>query len=412
MKKILTLFVAITIISIAFAGGDKHSSRTGIADHSVPGEGVPTIYSLVTFEDNMNAFNTPAGLQARGWVWINQDGGGTSSIFTGNTTVFTAFEGPDSGYAGQNYQGANGFLIDQWLISPPITVFAQDTLSFYYRTTTAGTTVWDDSIYVRISPTGGATIPDFTINFGRTKVPHTWTRVKHVFPANGTVRFAFQYNIFNGGTSGNYSDYWGLDLVQVIAGPNYVPVELASFNASVTVNDVTLNWATASETNNKGFEIERSFNGNAYTVIGYKEGKGTTTHSQLYTFTDKGLSAGKYSYRLRQVDFDGTFEYSKAVEVLVTTPLTYSMNQNFPNPFNPTTNISFNLAVDSKVSLKVFNILGQEVVTLVNAALVAGSHSVEFSGKGLQSGVYFAKIEANGIDGKSFSSVKKMILNK
>jgi hypothetical protein len=409
MKKILTLFVAITIISIAFAGEDKHSSRTGTANPSVPGEGVPTIYSLVTFEDNMNAFNTPEGLQARGWVWINQDGGGTSSIFTGNPTVFTAFEGPDSGYAGQNFNGANGFLIDQWLISPPVTVFSLDTLSFYYRGTGSQ---WDDSIYVKVSPTGGAQIANFTVNYGRTKVPGTWTRMKYVFQTAGTVRFAFHYNIFSGGTSGNYSDYWGLDLVQVIAGPNYVPVELASFNASVSVNDVTLNWSTASETNNKGFEIERCFNGGAYTVVGYKEGKGTTTHSQVYSFTDKGLSSGKYAYRLKQVDFDGTSEYSKIVEVDVTTPLTFSMGQNFPNPFNPTTNIKFNLAVDSKVSLKVFNILGQEVVTLVKGNLAAGSHSVEFSAKGLQSGVYFAKIEANGIDGQSFSSVKKMILNK
>lgn len=191
-----------------------------------------------------------------------------------------------------------------------------------------------------------------------------------------------------------------------------VPVELTSFVAYVIGDQVELNWTTATELNNKGFEVQRSMSDDQFLTVGFVNGHGTTAQTQSYSFMDKNTVPGRYSYRLKQVDFDGTFEYSNIVEADVTTPLTFSMGQNFPNPFNPTTNIKFNLAVDSKVSLKVFNILGQEVVTLVKGNLSAGSHSVEFNAKGFQSGVYFAKIEANGIDGQSFSSVKKMILNK
>jgi len=197
-----------------------------------------------------------------------------------------------------------------------------------------------------------------------------------------------------------------------ISVTNIVPVELTSFVATTGSNSVTLNWSTATETNNKGFEIERSFNGSEFKVIGYKEGNGTTTQVNNYSFVDQNLSAGNYSYRLRQIDYDGTFEYSKVVESSIIAPATFAMEQNYPNPFNPTTNIKFSLAVDSKVTLKVFNILGQEVATLINNTMAAGFHSVKFDAKGFQSGIYLAKIEANGIDGKNFSSVKKMVLAK
>jgi hypothetical protein len=204
--------------------------------------------------------------------------------------------------------------------------------------------------------------------------------------------------------------WWAIDNFKVCAS-NPIPVELTSFVASVTGSNVTLNWSTATETNNQGFEIQRS-NGGEYQVVGYVAGHGTTVEPQSYSFTDQNVGAGKYQYRLRQIDYDGKYEYSSVVEVEVLGPKEFSLAQNYPNPFNPTTAIDFNLAVDSKVTLKVFDVLGQEIITLVNGNLSAGSHKVSFDASSLNSGVYLYRIDATGIDGKTFSAVKKMILNK
>ncbi|MBS4033601.1 MAG: T9SS type A sorting domain-containing protein [Ignavibacterium sp.] len=190
-----------------------------------------------------------------------------------------------------------------------------------------------------------------------------------------------------------------------------IPVELTSFTAAAVNDKVTLNWSTATETNNQGFFVERS-NGNEFASVGFVDGKGTTTEVQNYSFTDAGIAAGSYTYRLKQVDFDGTFEYSSTIEVEVLAPREFALNQNFPNPFNPSTMISFSLLVDAKVSLKVFDILGQEVMTIVNNNLSAGAHEYTFDASNFNSGVYFYRIEATGVDGQNFTSVKKMILTK
>jgi hypothetical protein len=191
-----------------------------------------------------------------------------------------------------------------------------------------------------------------------------------------------------------------------------VPVELTSFAASINENDVTLNWSTATETNNMGFEVQRSSDGNEFANVGFVEGNGTTTEIQNYTFTDNNLEVGVYSYRLRQIDFDGTSELSDVVETEVLAPDVFSLAQNYPNPFNPSTMISFSLAVDSKVSLTVFDVLGQEVVNLVNGNLGAGTHEIDFNASNLNSGVYFYRVNATGVDGTNFTSVKKMMLTK
>jgi hypothetical protein len=190
-----------------------------------------------------------------------------------------------------------------------------------------------------------------------------------------------------------------------------IPVELTSFTASVNENDVTLNWSTATETNNQGFQVERS-SGGEFENIGFVEGYGTTTEIQTYSYTDKNVEVGTYSYRLKQIDFDGTFEYSDVVEVDLLTPKTFALSQNYPNPFNPSTIVEFSLATDSRVSLKVFDVLGQEVMTVVNSSLVAGVHTVDIDASLLNSGVYFYQIEANGVDGTKFVDVKKMMLTK
>ncbi len=205
--------------------------------------------------------------------------------------------------------------------------------------------------------------------------------------------------------------WWVVDNV-VVKGSNPIPVELTSFIASANGNDVTLNWSTATETNNKGFEVQRKVAGGEFNSIAFIQGKGTTTQTQNYSYSDIGLTPGAYSFRLKQVDFDGTTEYSEVVEVEISAPAAFELAQNYPNPFNPSTAINFSLAVDSKVSLKVFNILGQEVTTLLSKIMNAGSHKVNFDASSLNSGVYLYKIEAQGIDGTNFSSIKKMVLTK
>jgi len=190
-----------------------------------------------------------------------------------------------------------------------------------------------------------------------------------------------------------------------------IPVELTSFSASSVGTDVHLNWVTASEVNNHGFEIQRN-SGSGFATVAFVQGNGTTTEVKNYSFIDKNLTAGNYSYRLKQLDYNGMYEYSSNVEVDVTGLTDFVLIQNYPNPFNPTTMISFNLVVDSKVTLKIYNLLGQEVSTLLNQNLTAGLHEVNFDATGLNSGIYFYQLEALGIDGKTFSSVKKMILSK
>lgn len=204
--------------------------------------------------------------------------------------------------------------------------------------------------------------------------------------------------------------WWTIDNVKV-TGSGLVPVELVSFAATTNNSDVTLNWSTATELNNSGFQIERS-NGSAYEVVGFVAGHGTTTEVRNYNFVDQNVASGTYSYRLKQVDFDGTFEYSNAIEVEVLGVKEFALGQNYPNPFNPSTTINFSLAVDSKVSLKIFDVLGQEVATLLNGQMAAGNQKVSFDASSLNSGVYFYRIDASGVDGQKFSSVKKMILTK
>lgn len=192
----------------------------------------------------------------------------------------------------------------------------------------------------------------------------------------------------------------------------FLPVELSAFTYSVNKNNVLLNWTTASETNNQGFDIERSSAGSdEWTKAGFIPGNGTVTDPKDYTFSDKP-NTGHYKYRIRQFDYNGSQKYyNLSGEVVVGLPASYAVSQNYPNPFNPSTKIDFELPYDSKVSIILYDISGREISKLVNEQITAGYHNVEFNGSNLSSGMYFYRINADG-NGQNFVSTKKMVLIK
>jgi hypothetical protein len=180
------------------------------------------------------------------------------------------------------------------------------------------------------------------------------------------------------------------------------PVELTSFSAIVIANNVELSWITATELNNYGFELFR--NGNK---IAFIEGRGTTAEKQKYFYSDNYLQPGIYNYRLEQVDFDGTRSMLSEITIVLTLPEIFNLSQNYPNPFNPSTVISYQLPISGSVTLKVYDLLGREVVTLVNEEKPAGSYEVSFNASQLSSGVYLYRLSSG-----SFIETKKMTIIK
>jgi len=192
-----------------------------------------------------------------------------------------------------------------------------------------------------------------------------------------------------------------------------LPVELASFNYSVTGREVHLKWATATETDNFGFEIERKFGKEAWRKSGFVQGAGTTLQPQLYTFVDRELAPGDYQYRLKQIDTDGKFDYSQTLNVTVGGPVTQRLAQNYPNPFNPTTNISYAIEEDGFVQLNIHNVLGHLVRSLVAENQVAGEYAFAWDGRddagaSVAGGTYFYALKV----GDKIIARKKMILLK
>jgi len=241
-----------------------------------------------------------------------------------------------------------------------------------------------------------------------------------VFVPNGAEICADQITVNSGGS------YTTEVLSGTCAGANVsgdgmisLPVELTSFTANVSGNNVLLEWVTATEVDNYGFEIEKqivskSASGGAvdnWQRIGFVEGHGNSNSPKQYSYTDKNpLGGSVFLYRLKQIDNDGSYEYSDEIEVEII-PVEFALYQNYPNPFNPTTKIRYQLPRESKVIIKLYDILGAEVITLLNEKKEAGVYEVEFSAIGgaahLTSGTYIYRIIADG-----FIDTKKMILIK
>lgn len=197
-----------------------------------------------------------------------------------------------------------------------------------------------------------------------------------------------------------------------------IPVELSALSISQSGSKVSLNWATATETNNKGFEIQRKLvvknNAEDFKTIGFVSGKGTTADKQYYSFSDdvKNVNADKIIYRLKQLDFDGTFSYSSEVFGSSTVVGSFELSQNYPNPFNPATLIQYSIPSASRVELRIYDALGREVKTLVSGMQDAGTYKVSFDASNLASGLYTYRITASGSSNEVFMQSKKMMLIK
>jgi hypothetical protein len=346
---------------------------SGIGDWTITNEGGTCVWQQLTTTSNV--YTLPATAQG------NIMGADADLCGSGTTLLSTARLTNALNFAAQNYFYIEIKFDNDWRIIDAA-----------------------DEAHVELSTNGGSTWTSVWSRIGVDQRNSTEVIDVTSYAGQSSVQVRFRT------VQPGWDWWWAVDNL-CITGHWIVPVELTSFTAAAVGNNVNLNWTTATETNNQGFHIERS-NGGEFTSVGFVAGHGTTTEIQNYSFVDRNVEVGSYSYRLKQVDYDGTFEYSDVVEIEIATPVEYSLDQNYPNPFNPSTKISFRLASDSKVSLKVFDVLGQEVMTLVNNELMAGVHNVDFDASGLNSGVYFYKIEASGNNGVQFSDVKKMILTK
>ncbi len=224
--------------------------------------------------------------------------------------------------------------------------------------------------------------------------------------ANGTGDVAYMFNSDNTITVFVLSSNNGFGAYKLL---NIVPVELTSFTATATGNNVNVSWTTATETNSSEFVIERKASNGSWQSAGSVKAAGTTTSAVSYSFTDKNVQSGKYSYRLKQIDLDGTTATFDAIEVEVGVPNAFDLSQNYPNPFNPSTRVNFSLPTAANITLELFDISGQKVATILSGMYNAGYHTADIDAQKLQlsSGIYIYKLSAG-----KFTSTKKMMLMK
>lgn len=244
------------------------------------------------------------------------------------------------------------------------------------------------NLYMAVGSNGSSWYSSDGVNWTALSTGTTQT----LFGIDATANYAWACG--NGGTILRFS------------GPP-LPVELTSFTATLEKEGVRLAWTTASELNNHGFEIQRSADKSNFTTIGFVKGQGSSTQIQNYSFIDRNAFEGKYFYRLKQIDFNGLYNFSDVIEVDVRSIDNFALEQNYPNPFNPSTLIGYVLKEKSSVRLSVHNIIGEELAVLVNEDQEKGYHSVNFNASNLPSGVYLYKLQAG-----DFTAMKKMILMK
>jgi len=367
---------------------------------------------------NLVTMPTPLGDE---WTWLGE----SRFAVSGNTIWFCTnkgrvFKSTDKGYTWNIILSESQYY--DWRPSiafqnSQIGIYAQNmggnATDHIVRKTTDGGISWDtlsNPILENLSPSCIQHIPGTTSTYilvaGRVPIMkgtaitydagETWTLLDTV--GCFLVNFASY--------STGWGSQWGTNVVYKYVGPP-LPVELTSFTATSNGKEVILSWSTATELNNLGFEIQRSTEGNEFFTVGFVNGHGTTTEQQNYSFADKNLNNGKYYYRLKQVDFNGSFEYSDVVEVEWRAFNSYLLEQNYPNPFNPTTTIGFGVKERSNVKIIILNAIGEEVAVVLNGEREPGFHQVDFNATYLPSGVYFYQLRAG-----AFVETKKMLLLK
>lgn len=238
--------------------------------------------------------------------------------------------------------------------------------------------------------------------FAYSKLNFTW--IDTISPEPTTSVYAYigdsSVNILDDGT------------LTIDSSESILPVELLNFSADVNRNNALLNWSTASERNNSGFEIERSDVNDIWSKVGFVEGKGNSSVQNFYFFADKNLISGNYKYRLKQIDYNGNYEYFNLQnEIIIGNPDNFSLSQNYPNPFNPVTKIDFSLPEAGNAILNIYDVNGRLVSSLLNENVSPGYHSVNFNASEFSSGVYFYKLDFNN-GSRSFSKVMKMTVLK
>lgn len=389
------------------------------------------------FTDNFDSYIAGQQLACQNptdWTtWSNAPCGSEDAFISTNY----AFSGANSAVIVQNNDLVKTFgskTTGQWYIS--FMVYIPSGKSGYFNTL-AGFTPnpfnWGMECYFNLGGAGqlfgGSATP-----FNFTWVPDTWQQVVLLvdldtdqatfwFGSNTPLTQIASWQWTLGASGGgsplrlDANDFFGATANDEMYFDNYyfgdamppiIPVELTSFTGNVNnLGQVILNWQTATELNNQGFEIERRTESSEFRTIGFVEGAGTVTETRNYSYIDKSVEQGINIYRLKQIDFDGTFAYSDEVEVDVTAPLTFDLAQNYPNPFNPSTSIKYSVPEASNVKLSVYNLVGEEVAVLVNGFVQAGTFEVSFDASNLSTGVYLYKLQsANSVQ------TKKMMLLK
>ncbi|MFI5406381.1 MAG: T9SS type A sorting domain-containing protein [Nitrososphaerales archaeon] len=365
----VTLVSGVTVNGdLTLTNGDLHLNGHYI-DLDYTGTLIETAGNTVT--DPTGSISATRDLNAPNGVNL----GGLGAMFTSTENLFTiSVSRRHSPAIGNGNQGIlRQFMID--FVVGPITT----SLRFFY-----------DESELNGIPEANLTLFNSPLGFN-----NTWS------PAGGVLN-----------TSGNYLEllnlpsltpYWTFADIN-----NPLPVELVSFTAELIKSKIVLDWTTATETNNSGWNIERKLSDQQWQRIGFVEGKGNSTSTQQYSFTDRDLNSGNHQYRLQQIDYDGTTNYSEVVEVDVTiVPDRFALYQNYPNPFNPSTTIKFDVPFSAFVSLSIYNSIGEKVGTVINEQMEAGVHSIRFDASNLSSGIYIYRLTA---DNQVFAN--KMLLIK
>ena len=439
-----------------FDTGAKYTYNGSAAQ--VTGNGLPASVHTLTI-NNSNGVTLTSGVNVTDYLTMTS---GNITLNDQSLTLGTAASTASKGSLTWNY-GTSGYMVGggsftRWadtneggLFFPFGTATQRRSLQIYGTPTTGGT------VSVTYTDASGATSLSFTDNsmsFDKRSNLSWVIGIANGFAASGLTMTISPYSmpgvtnvsdltlcISSGTAPGTYAVPFGsndpvLDLDRTglssgdIGGVTFyvgaksasaLPVQLTSFAASLVNNIVQLNWQTATEVNNYGFEVERQEargNRQKWEKIGFVQGHGNSNSPKEYAFTDNlvlahnlnldpATAGGHLQYRLKQIDFDGKFEYSNVVEVNVDAPAKLVLYQNSPNPFNPSTEIKFALPKLSNVELSIYNMLGEKVVTLANGMMNAGEHKVAFNASNLTSGVYLYKLTTD-----NNASIKKMILMK